>query len=132
MKFSARQYAQALYEAVASTSSKDLNQVLDNFVKVLVENNDLRLFDEIAKEFHKTELKSKGVTEAEVISARPLNAENEKQILDVLNEYVKGKVELRNNLDENLVGGVVIQVDDLMIDASVKNGLEQLRNELST
>jgi len=130
MKFSPKQYALALFESLAETDPKDSSTVLDNFVKVLAENNDLRLFDEISEEFHKLELAKKGIKQAEVTSAHPLTHENEKEILHELNKLVKGDYELKKKVDEQLIGGVVIKMDDKMIDASVKNNLEQLKNNL--
>ena len=131
MKYSAKQYALALFESLAETDPKDSGTVLDNFVKVLAENNDLRLFDEISEEFHKLELNKKGIKQVEVTSAHPLTHENEKEILHELNKLVKGEYELKKKVDENLIGGVVIRMDDKMIDASVKNNLEQLKNNLT-
>jgi F-type H+-transporting ATPase subunit delta len=131
MKFSAKQYALALMDSLGTTDPKDEGKVLDNFVKVLAENNDLRLFDEIEQEFHKLDLAKQGIKQVEVKSAHPLNKENEKAILEELNKIVKGKIELKKEVDERLIGGVVIRMEDQVIDASVKNQLEQLKDNLS-
>src|SRR3989338_4904664 len=86
MKFTAKQYAQALLEAIEATKEHD--QILDNFVKVLAENNDLRMFEEIAEEFHKQDLNRKGIKQVEVTSAAPINKENEHEIIKELNKIV--------------------------------------------
>ncbi len=130
MKFNAKQYAQALIDSLESTSPKDQDQVLDNFVKVLAENNDTRLFDEIASEFHNLELKKKGIKQAEVITAHPTNHENDEKILHELNRLVEGKLELKKKVDDRIIGGIVIRMEDQMLDASVKSNLEQLKKEL--
>lgn len=131
MKFSAKQYAKALMDAIHETDPKDQDKVLDNFARVLAENNDLRLYDQIAEEFHKLDLAKQGIKQVEVKSAHPLSRENEKAIVDELNKLVKGKIELKKQVDERLIGGVLIQMEDQVIDASVKNQLEQLKNNLS-
>lgn len=130
MKYSAKQYAKALFESLESTDHKDQDKVLDNFANVLSENNDLRLFEAIAEEFHKLELAAKGMKQAEVISAHAISGHMEKEILDEVNKLVKGKAELKKKIDEDLIGGVVIRVDDLEIDASVRNSLLQLKSNL--
>ena len=66
MKYSAKQYAQALWDSVTDTDPKDLDLVLNNFAAILAENNDLRLFDQIGEEFHKLELAQKGIKQVEV------------------------------------------------------------------
>ena len=131
MKNTPKQYANALIEVLEQTNPKDQDMVLDNFVKVLAENNDLRLFEEIADEFHKQELARKGIKQIEVTSAHPINKANEQEIIHELNKLVKGNYELKKEIDEKLIGGVVIRMDDQMIDASVKNSLEELKEELS-
>jgi F-type H+-transporting ATPase subunit delta len=130
MKYSPKQYAQALMEALENSSPKDESLVLDNFVKVLVENSHLRMFEEISEEFHKLELRKKGLKQVEVTTARPITQENQHGIIQELNKIVKGNIELKKKVDENLIGGVIIKVDDQMLDASVKNDLEQLKKEL--
>jgi len=131
MKFTPKQYAQALIEALQDTSPKDQEKVLDNFVKVLAENNNLRLFDQISQEFHTLDLAKKGIVQATATSAHPINKENEKAIIEELNKLAKKKIELKTKVDENLIGGIIIQMEDQMIDASVKNQLEQLKNNLT-
>jgi F-type H+-transporting ATPase subunit delta len=131
MKYSVKQYAEALYDSVGGTHPKDQEKVLDNFVKILVQNNDLRLFDQIADEFHKLELAAKGKTQAEVTSAEPLTPHSEKQLIEQLNHLVKGDVELKKKVDKDLIGGVVVRLEDTVIDASVKRNLEDLKNNLT-
>ena len=130
MKFTAHNYAEALLDAISDTNPKDTDKVLDNFVQVLAQNNDLRLFEDIASEFHKLELAKKGIKQVEVTSAHPLNKENEQEILHELNKLAKGNYEIKKKIDEQLLGGVVIRLEDKMLDASVKNDLEQLKKEL--
>jgi F-type H+-transporting ATPase subunit delta len=40
-------------------------------------------------------------------------------------------LELKKKIDESLIGGVTIKVDDTLIDASVKSQLDKLKNTLS-
>ena len=131
MKYLPKQYAQALMDALESSGPKDEGQVLDNFVKVLAENNHLRMLDAISEEFHRLELAKKGLKQAEVTTAHPINRENEQGIIREFNKLVKGDLILKKKIDENLIGGVIIKVDDQMLDASIKNDLEQLKNSLT-
>ena len=131
MKFTAKQFAEALMDALSDTDPKHTDLILDNFVTVLADNNALRMYSEIANEFHKLELAKKGIKQAEITSAHELNSENEKQILHELNKLAKGHYELNKKVDESLIGGVVIRLEDQVLDASVKNNLEQLKKDLS-
>jgi F-type H+-transporting ATPase subunit delta len=131
MKLTAKQYAQTLYESLQDTSAKDHDKILDNFAKALALNNDTEMMDAISDEYDKLDKASKGIKIAEVTSATPLEKNTEKQIIEHLNGMVKGKVELKKKIDEKILGGVVIKMDDTLIDASVKKSLEELKTGLA-
>lgn len=126
MKISPLQFAQALYDAVSETSPKDHDKVLDNFVKILSETGNLEAYPKIAEEFHKLEQKAKGVSEAEITFAK----EHNPKVLNDLNEIVQGKTEFKTKIDEGIVGGVIVKIDDTLIDASIKSQLEKLNQDL--
>jgi F-type H+-transporting ATPase subunit delta len=130
MKFTPKQYAQVLYETLSSTNPKDHDRLLDNFAAALAENNDLRMYPVIAEEFEKLELKEKGITVANVTSAKPLTKDTERHLIKELNSYIHGKVELKKKVDEQVLGGVIIQMEDTLIDASVRRSLDELKNNL--
>ena len=123
-KFTPKQYAQALYEAVQETRDHDV--VLDNFVKVLAQNGDLGKQAEIEAEYLKLEMEAKGIKQVSVTFAQEHNT----KILDDLNSVVKGKAEFQKNIDEGIVGGVVVRVDDTLIDASIRTQLTNLNSQL--
>ncbi len=130
MRYTPKQYAQALLETLESTSPSDIDKVLDNFTQVLVENNDLKLFEEISAEYEKVNLAAQGISPVKVSSAHNLNSDNEQAIIEILNKLIQGKPALRKSRDENLIGGAIIEVDDVRIDASVRNSLGQLKKEI--
>jgi F-type H+-transporting ATPase subunit delta len=128
MKFSPQQYAQALYEAVEQTAPKDHDATLDKFVKILAENGDVARYPEIEAEYKRIERESKGVKETHVTFAK--HHEDNSKIMDELNKIVHGKAEFKTKIDEGIIGGVVVKVDDTLIDASVKTQLESLNKSL--
>lgn len=131
MRLTPRQYAKTLFEALQETAPKDHDKVLDNFAGALALNNDIRMFEDIALEYERLEKESKGIRLAEVTSARPLDAESEREIVKRLNGMANAGVEIRKKVDEKILGGVVIRLDDTLIDASVKGSLEKLRDEIA-
>jgi len=130
MKLSSTQYAQALYDAVHETSSKDHDLVLDNFVKVLAQAGDLGKYQEIEKEYKLLEMKEKGISSAEVTTAKDIEINS--GLIKQLNEIIGNKVEVKQKVDEGIVGGVIVRVDDTLIDASVKTQLENLNTQLKS
>ena len=127
-KITPTQYANALFDAVSETAPKDHDKVLDNFVKILAQNGDLGKYDEIDSEFRKLKLASQGIQEAQVTVAKEMELNS--TIIQELNKVVGGKLELKTKIDESIIGGVVVRVDDTLIDASVKGQLDNLNNFL--
>lgn len=127
-KLTPKNYAQALYDAVHETAAKDHDLVLDNFVKILAQNGDLGRYAEIETEYHLIEMEQKGIKQANVTVARDM--EMNSGLLDQLNKIVGGKAELKKQVDSSLVGGVVIKIDDTLIDASIKTQLKNINNTL--
>jgi F-type H+-transporting ATPase subunit delta len=130
MKISPQQYAQALLEAVSETSAKDHDIVLDRFVMVLKQNGDLEKYSEIEAEYKKLRLQNQGIKQAEVTFARDI--ELNQGLLNELNKIVSGKAEFKKKIDDNLIGGLVVKVDDTLLDASVKTQLENLNQQLKS
>jgi F-type H+-transporting ATPase subunit delta len=125
-KLTAKDYAKALYEAIQETRDHDV--VLDNFVKILAQNGDLSKHEQIEEEYKKIEREAKGIKEVHTTFAQQHNT----KILDELNTIVKGKAEFVTQIDEGIVGGVILKVDDTLIDASVKTQLNNLNQNLKS
>lgn len=130
MKLTSQQYAQALYEAVQQTHPKDHETVLENFAKVLAQNGDLGKYEEISEVYKILEMKAKGITQASVTVAREM--EINRGILDELNKIAGDKLDIKQKVDEGLVGGMVVRVDETLIDASVKRQLSNLKQQLKS
>lgn len=128
MRYSAKQYAEALHAVISETAPASQDKVLDNFTALLREHRALPLMEEIEREY----LRLSGVRIAEVTTATPLLPKEESVIIEKLNIYVKGKVELRKKVNEGLLGGIVVRMDDELIDGSVKRNLSDLKKHMET
>jgi F-type H+-transporting ATPase subunit delta len=126
MKLTPAQYAQALFLAVHET--KDHETVLNNFVKVLSQNGDLGKYSEIEKEYNKLTLKAQGIAEVNVTFAQEHNT----KILDDLNKVINSQTKFKTKIDNQILGGVIVKVDDTLIDASIKTQLINLNSQLKS
>lgn len=124
----AEQYAKALFDALQESKPEDHDKILDNFVRILSQNGDLKLYDLIEEAYKKLETADKGIKEVEITTAQP---QKSKEILEHLNKIVGNRVEIKERIDQEIIGGVVVRVDDTLIDGSIKNSLKQLRKAIS-
>jgi F-type H+-transporting ATPase subunit delta len=75
-------------------------------------------------------LAAEGKARAVVTSAVPLEEDQKQAVLHKLGTMTGKWIDLTLNVDPKLIGGVVIQVGDRLIDGSVRTQLEQLREGL--
>lgn len=131
MRLSVNQYAKALYLAVQDKSQNDINLIVENFVKLLQKNGQIKLKKDITEKFADIWNKEDGIVEAQVISSRKLEEKQIQQIeIFVKKKYAAEKVVLLSGVDEKIKGGIIIQVGDELLDASVAKKLDDLRLNL--
>lgn len=98
------------------------------FFNILTQKGRETVLLDIAKEFHKQYNTHKGIQEAEVVTTFPIDDELRQSFVQMVKEISgKEKVELRERLDEDLIGGFVLTVGDRQIDESLSSKLNQLK-----
>jgi F-type H+-transporting ATPase subunit delta len=73
---------------------------------------------------------ARGWRVARVRSAEPIEDAQRRQLAESLSNFTGSSVELQVTLDQDLLGGAVVQIGDLQIDASARGRLNHLREEL--
>jgi F-type H+-transporting ATPase subunit delta len=126
MKKSNRQYAKALYEATLGVKEQQLDEMLKKFAGILVRDRKLKQSEAIIAEFVKYSKKQDGVMEIKIKSARALSHATIGNIKKMLGE----KIESVEEIDNSLLGGVVIESDDEILDASIKTQLVRLKEQM--
>ncbi len=131
MNLKPKQYARAFYEALKDKNKKQTRNIIDNFVRVLVNNRDTTKESKIIEKFNDIWNQENNITEARVITST--NVDN--NILEVLNSYISqktqaNKVKIKNQLNKDMLGGVIIRYEDKIIDASLKSRVKELKNKL--
>ena len=73
----------------------------------------------------------RGAAYAEVRSAVPLSEDQKSRLAAALSESVGRQVSVRVTIDPTVMGGLVTQIDDTVIDGSVRRRLNQMRETLA-
>jgi F-type H+-transporting ATPase subunit delta len=128
MKYTVKQYAQSLYDVLQTTHPKHQDQVIDNFINILKTNGDLAAYEPIITELEKLFDIQKNTSQVTITTARDVNITP--ALLKELNKYSKDKIKTAQVTDEEILGGIVIRVDDTLIDASLRTELVNLKSKL--
>jgi F-type H+-transporting ATPase subunit delta len=107
-----------------------INELTLRFLKLIAENNREIHIPGICRNFTELYRKDQGVKTVAITSAIPLGKEVVAQIQKKLENEFKTKVELTERVNENLIGGFILRIDDRQLDASVATQLRMVREEL--
>lgn len=113
-------------DVVVAVCGDRLNAQGANFVRLLAENRRLSVLPEIVKQFEVMKAAREGVLEARVATAFELSAAQLDGLKAKLESKFGRKINIAQAVDTALIGGVVIQVGDEVLDASVRGKLGDL------
>jgi F-type H+-transporting ATPase subunit delta len=133
MKIKPKQYAVALYEAVKDAPKEKIREVLANFVKILAKNNALRMAPQIIEYFSKYANRVEEIADLKISSAEPIKEnllEEIKKVAPALLGKKFKKINVTREIDPALLGGFVLEAEDTVFDASIKNKLKLLKNSI--
>lgn len=114
----------------APAAAVDHAQV-SNLLKLLAENGRLPQLPAIAAQFKKLKADVENTLDVVLTAATPVDPAQQSRLADALKRRFGRDINLNFKLDENLIGGARLQADDLVIDGSVRTGLEKLASSLS-
>lgn len=116
-------------EILSSAVGEALAEDLVRFVRLVCDNKRIDVFVLMLASFIDQYRAHEGVKVGRLVTALP--SPQLKAILEELLQNMAGcKVCLKESIDNDLIGGFVLQVDDLQMDASVRTQLRMLHGEL--
>jgi F-type H+-transporting ATPase subunit delta len=101
-----------------------------NLLRLLAENDRLTVLPEIAAQFDLLKAEAENTVNVTVTSATPVDQALAGEIKKALEQKLGRSVELSLAVDPALIGGAVIQADDMVIDGSVRTRLQRLTETL--
>jgi F-type H+-transporting ATPase subunit delta len=109
----------------------DADKTLVNFLELLIEKHRMpvvfrirRAYDALWEEEHK-------LLPVQITSAVALDQSIIERIGQEIGEQTKREVELQTTVDPDVLGGIVLRVGNSILDASIRNRLDQLRKQVA-
>src|SRR5215204_5950507 len=124
--FSSAEKSDGLKKAIAGAEPE-----LVNFLELLTEKHRMPVLFRIRRQFDALwdkENKRLGVT---VTSAVELDPEVARKIGSEIEQQTGNTVELQRRVDPDILGGLVVQVGNMVMDTSIRNRLEKLRKSVA-
>ena len=105
-----------------------LEPELDRFVRLLVSNGRLEDVRFMLRSFLSMYYRSRGIRVARLTTAVAAPG-LEQKIRALLEKQLGGEVRVESSVDPDLIGGFTLEVDDHLLDASVRRQVETIRRQ---
>ncbi len=118
-------------EAIKMMSNRfKFTSTFSKFLSFLCFKRRLFFLEKIINSFLQLISKSRGEVRAQLSSSKELSQSELEDIQKELSENFTSKIKLDYKYDPTLIGGLIIQVGSIMIDASIKNRLKHLEKRM--
>ena len=107
-----------------------MSNVFFNFLLVLLRKNRETIFADIAREFRQMVDQYYKRTHASATTAVPLDDKSMSQLKSALDSALGMNVQVENNVDESILGGIIVNVKGQLLDGSLRSQLERLKARL--
>jgi F-type H+-transporting ATPase subunit delta len=124
--FSTQEKNDGLDKAVSGADETVLN-----FLKLLLEKHRMPVLFRIRSDFDELWEEENQLLPVQVTSAIELDKKTVKQIGDKIAEQTGRKVDLSAKVEPDILGGIVVRVGNSVLDASIRNRLENLRKQVA-
>ncbi len=122
---------QQVYDVMTGVIKTALPAAGQNFLRAVIENGRVGVLPEIAAQFQVLKNAQQGTSDAIVYSAFDIDASALRELSTVLEKRFGRKLNLKVELQPELIGGVRVVVGDEVLDTSIKARLEQMKVALT-
>ncbi len=106
------------------------DELVHNFLLVLVEKGRAGELEEIVREFEALVADEEHRLEVELTTAYELSDDEAKEILAQIEQQSGRQVEATRRVDPSIIGGFVLLAGSMRVDASIRGRLDRLRQEI--
>ena len=124
--FSTKEKSDGLDRAVSGA-----DETVTNFLELLVEKHRMPVIFRIRAELDQLWEEENKRLPVQVTSAVELSEDTVKQIGDKIAQQTDRKVDLSSRVDPDILGGIIVRVGNSVLDASIRNRLENFRKQVA-
>lgn len=117
-------------EIVNKVFADEIDALILNFLKVVIDKNRFDTFPEIFEAYSKALDDINNISRINVTSAVAMSAETQARLKEKLELKLRKNVILDLNINSDIIAGLVINIGDNVIDMSLKNKLEDLSKNI--
>ena len=116
-------------DVLTTAAGKTVSNTCRQVIRTVVKNGRERYMQSIALMYDKVYRKAKNKIIMKLITTEPASSETKKKLVALVDENEE-HVDFATKTNKDIIGGFILEVEDLRLDASIRNQLNQLRLEL--
>lgn len=117
-------------ELIESVFNKKIHALTLQFLTLITKNKREIHIPGICRNFIELTKKEQNIRSVKLITAAKISTASVKRITQLLGKELKATVELSTLVDPDILGGLVLRVDDIQYDASVASQLKKINQKL--
>jgi F-type H+-transporting ATPase subunit delta len=107
------------------------DEIFVNFLELLLEKHRMPVIHRIRRDYDELWREENKLLPVQVTTAVELDEETVKSLGDRIEESTGQRVDLTSEVKPDIIGGIVLRVGNSVLDASIRNRLEQLRRQVA-
>ena len=110
---------------------EDADQAFMNFLALLIENHRMPVIFRVRQQYERLWEEENRTLPVEITSAIELDPQTTETLGRTIGERAGRTVTLATRVDPDILGGIILRVGNSILDASIRNRLEQLRRQVA-
>ena len=110
--------------------SGKLEPITLSFIRLAISNKREENLPDMARMYIDLFKQEKGIKQAFLTTAVTIEKEIRAAVITMIKKVFKTEIELNEKIDEQIIGGFILQVEDQLLDASVTRQIRKIRKSL--
>lgn len=111
--------------------AKEYNPLTINFLFLVIEHKREAYFNDIIFWFSQLYNEKNNILHVDIHSSQELNTDSLKKITEILQDYTSKQIEPQVYINQELIGGVLINFNNQQLDLSIKKKLQKISKEFN-
>ena len=107
-----------------------ISELTHSFLNLVLKNKREMYLIDISRNFLDLVKKEKGIKTAFLTTAFSIGEEQSSEIKQIIEKHFKSKIEFNEQINDKIIGGFVLRIEDKQYDSSVSTKLKRIRTEL--
>lgn len=104
--------------------------IMYGFFSLLIRKNGMKILPGIMKKYNKLVLDFHNIVEAKVISVEKVDKSSLSKIRNIFGKLTNKNIVLKESIDKSLIGGIIIETDNWVVDGTIRGKFESMGIEL--